>query len=127
MCIFALFFNLETYAYPGERDPPIQCGGNLTSLDTEIKSPLYPDAYPGGVECVWDFYMDKGQRVYLTFDDFEVDGHGDSVEVYDVDEKGTEIELIGNFSGNKGETCKYFPLFIFYYSCLVYKQIQRWS
>ncbi|XP_072051723.1 cubilin-like [Amphiura filiformis] len=83
-------------------DPPLPlCGGNVTSADSDIESPGYPHPYPGGIKCVWNFFLDEGTRAYLTFDDFEVDGPEDVVEVYDVYNE-TVTDFIGNFTGNKG-------------------------
>ena len=71
--------------------------------DPELESPGYPwDPSPSDETCDWTIFVEEGERVFLKFDTFEVDGPGDLVEVYDV-YSDMARKLVASFSGNKGK------------------------
>ena len=78
------------------------CGGTIESLEGRFASPLYPDSYPNGVECVWDIKGSPGNTVKLSFESFGLDVtencNGDYVEVH---ESGASGPLIGHFCGSE--------------------------
>ena len=78
------------------------CGGTIESLEGRFASPLYPDSYPNGVECVWDIKGSPGNTVKLSFESFGLDAtencNGDYVEVH---ESGASGPLIGHFCGSE--------------------------
>ncbi|EZA59389.1 Cubilin [Ooceraea biroi] len=48
------------------------CGGNYTSEKGAITSPGYPNSYPLNAECVWVLNTSPGNRVTLTFSEFDI-------------------------------------------------------
>ncbi|EFN89302.1 Cubilin, partial [Harpegnathos saltator] len=49
------------------------CGGNYTSEQGMITSPSYPNSYPLNSECVWILNTSPGNRISLTFTEFDVE------------------------------------------------------
>ncbi|XP_023561215.1 cubilin [Octodon degus] len=49
----------------------VACGGQLTG-EGVIRSPFYPNAYPGERTCRWTIYQPQGQVVLLNFTGFGV-------------------------------------------------------
>ncbi|XP_023942426.2 cubilin-like [Bicyclus anynana] len=48
------------------------CGGELLSEEGTIASPNYPLSYPNNANCEWILSTSPGNRVYITFDSFDV-------------------------------------------------------
>ncbi|KAM6215214.1 cubilin [Rhynchocyon petersi] len=51
----------------------VACGGELTG-EGMIRSPFYPNSYPGERICTWNIYQPQGQIVLLNFTGFEIGG-----------------------------------------------------
>lgn len=51
------------------------CGGHFVKLNGVIKSPGYPNRYPGRRECVWVIEAPNRQRVVLNVKHFEMESH----------------------------------------------------
>ncbi|CAG2107294.1 unnamed protein product, partial [Medioppia subpectinata] len=49
-----------------------ECGGFFRNPDGEYVSPNYPDSYPIDSYCVWEFVVDWGQQLIITFTDFNL-------------------------------------------------------
>lgn len=49
------------------------CGGNLSSEEGSIASPNYPLSYPNNANCEWILSTSPGNRVYITFEKFDID------------------------------------------------------
>ncbi|KAK3106526.1 hypothetical protein FSP39_021900 [Pinctada imbricata] len=49
------------------------CGGTFTEPRGTIQSPSYPNAYPGNKQCDYIISQPVGQRITLTFTDFDVE------------------------------------------------------
>ncbi|KAM4828885.1 cubilin [Thomomys bottae] len=47
------------------------CGGEFTGKGT-IRSPFYPNVYPGERTCRWTIYQPQSQVVFLNFTDFNI-------------------------------------------------------
>ncbi|XP_015202543.2 deleted in malignant brain tumors 1 protein-like [Lepisosteus oculatus] len=66
---------------------PGYCGGNLGGSSGSFSSPNYPNNYNNGANCIWHITVPNGQKVFLTFTDFELESCGscgcDSVSIYD--------------------------------------------
>ncbi|KAG2458577.1 CUBN protein, partial [Polypterus senegalus] len=63
------------------------CGGVFTAPAGELHSPSFPNPYPPNVDCSWVLNVDRGHRVLLTFNEFEIESHNacgyDYLAVYD--------------------------------------------
>nr|XP_044991063.1 cubilin [Jaculus jaculus] len=53
----------------------VACGGELTG-EGVIRSPFYPNAYPGERICRWTISQPQGQLVNLNFTDFQIRSSG---------------------------------------------------
>uniref|UniRef100_A0A8C4TP22 CUB domain-containing protein n=1 Tax=Erpetoichthys calabaricus TaxID=27687 RepID=A0A8C4TP22_ERPCA len=51
------------------------CGGVFTAPAGELHSPNFPSPYPPNVDCSWVLNVDRGHRVLLTFNEFEIENH----------------------------------------------------
>ncbi|XP_037804563.1 ovochymase-2-like [Penaeus monodon] len=53
---------------------PLSCGSHYVAPETSLgfQSENYPEAYPGGANCVWDFTTDEGATLDIYCDDFSV-------------------------------------------------------
>jgi len=60
---------------------PLTCGGQLKALPQgqELVSPGYPQAYPGGLECLFVISAPLGRVVTLKIDDFDMEQSKDYV------------------------------------------------
>lgn len=58
------------------------CGGDLSTATGSFTSPNYPQQYAHSRVCEWRITVTSGQAVTLAFDDFELEGNGQSC-VYD--------------------------------------------
>ena len=67
---------------------PLACSGvpqDLTASNGTVTSPNYPNNYKSNSNCAWRITVPAGFRVYLVFEDFELESHSscnyDSVEL----------------------------------------------
>ncbi|KAG8560274.1 hypothetical protein GDO81_014875 [Engystomops pustulosus] len=60
----------------------VQCGGTFYTPNRSITSPGYPNFYRPNLRCTYTVTAPVGKRVYLTFDDFELEN--DYYCMYDV-------------------------------------------
>lgn len=51
----------------------LACGGNYTSERGTITSPGYPNSYPLNAECVWILNTSPGNRITLSFSEFDIE------------------------------------------------------
>ncbi|EFN66210.1 Cubilin [Camponotus floridanus] len=49
------------------------CGGNYTSAQGTITSPGYPNSYPLNAECIWILNTSPGNRITLSFSEFDIE------------------------------------------------------
>ncbi|XP_078660137.1 uncharacterized protein LOC144904866 [Branchiostoma floridae x Branchiostoma belcheri] len=57
------------------------CGGTLTGSSGTIQSPGYPQEYNTSLDCLWIIQTAEGQRLNLTFKDFELEDEFDTLTV----------------------------------------------
>ena len=50
----------------------VACGGKYTSESGIIVSPNYPLSYPDKADCIWILSNSPGNRISLSFDDFDI-------------------------------------------------------
>ncbi|XP_077986119.1 scavenger receptor cysteine-rich domain-containing protein DMBT1-like [Glandiceps talaboti] len=61
--------------------------------DTSFTSPNYPASYEDNIACTWTITFDEGSTINSVFTDFNIDGDGDSLLIYDG--RVEEEQLIG--------------------------------
>uniref|UniRef100_A0A671G8C4 Cubilin n=1 Tax=Rhinolophus ferrumequinum TaxID=59479 RepID=A0A671G8C4_RHIFE len=49
------------------------CGGNFHMTEGVFNSPGYPEVYPSNVECVWNIVSSPGNRLQLSFINFQLE------------------------------------------------------
>ncbi|XP_072933024.1 cubilin-like [Epargyreus clarus] len=77
------------------------CGGNLTSEEGNIASPNYPLSYPVNARCEWILSTSPGNRVYITFEIFDLEySEGCNEDYLEVRENNAAGELLGVYCGN---------------------------
>ncbi|KAM9662669.1 tolloid-like protein 1 isoform 2-T2 [Morphnus guianensis] len=80
-----------------------ECEQKIHSPNGIITSPNWPDKYPSRKECTWEISATPGQRVKLTFNEFEIEQHQecayDHLEVFDGESEKSPI--LGRLCGNK--------------------------
>uniref|UniRef100_A0A8C5J866 Metalloendopeptidase n=1 Tax=Junco hyemalis TaxID=40217 RepID=A0A8C5J866_JUNHY len=80
-----------------------ECEQKIHSPNGIIMSPNWPDKYPSRKECTWEISATPGQRVKLTFNEFEIEQHQecayDHLEVFDGESEKSPI--LGRLCGNK--------------------------
>ncbi|XP_022316517.2 uncharacterized protein LOC111120118 isoform X1 [Crassostrea virginica] len=81
-----------------ERNCSGYCGNTYQGNQGTFQSPYYPHRYPSLSSCQWDIHTPLGTRVYLKFDDFNLENDYDVVSIYDG--RSTLDPLVGNFSGD---------------------------
>ncbi|KAK3732755.1 hypothetical protein QZH41_008635, partial [Actinostola sp. cb2023] len=79
---------------------PVTCGGLVTQLDTPIRSPNYPNNYPGGATCVWAINL--GRAFQLEFDSFNTEPGYDYLAGYDSLSSFTGANCGANLVGPTG-------------------------
>uniref|UniRef100_A0A671G2W0 Cubilin n=1 Tax=Rhinolophus ferrumequinum TaxID=59479 RepID=A0A671G2W0_RHIFE len=52
------------------------CGGNFHMTEGVFNSPGYPEVYPSNVECVWNIVSSPGNRLQLSFINFQLEESG---------------------------------------------------
>ncbi|NXU75213.1 TLL1 protein, partial [Oreotrochilus melanogaster] len=80
-----------------------ECEQKIHSPNGIVTSPNWPDKYPSRKECTWEISATPGQRVKLTFNEFEIEQHQecayDHLEVFDGESEKSPI--LGRLCGNK--------------------------
>ncbi|XP_065550109.1 tolloid-like protein 1 isoform X2 [Lathamus discolor] len=80
-----------------------ECEQKIHSPNGIITSPNWPDKYPSRKECTWEISATPGQRVKLTFNEFEIEQHQecayDHLEVFDGESE--KAPILGRLCGNK--------------------------
>ncbi|KAM6132380.1 LOW QUALITY PROTEIN: tolloid-like protein 1 [Pterocles gutturalis] len=80
-----------------------ECEQKIHSPNGIITSPNWPDKYPSRKECTWEISATPGQRVKLTFNEFEIEQHQecayDHLEVFDGESEKSPI--LGRLCGSK--------------------------
>ncbi|GFR02330.1 cubilin [Trichonephila clavata] len=78
------------------------CGGVYHSTQGTFGSPGYPNNYDMDIECVWTIEAAVGNKVQLSFQDFNLEDseycNKDYVEVHENDESG---QFIGRYCGSR--------------------------
>ncbi|KFM76020.1 Cubilin, partial [Stegodyphus mimosarum] len=63
------------------------CGGTLTAPQGVITSPNFPDVYENNLNCEWLIRIRPENRILLTFEEFNLEGHAncrfDRLEIYE--------------------------------------------
>ncbi|GFT93178.1 cubilin [Trichonephila clavipes] len=78
------------------------CGGVYHSKQGTFGSPGYPNNYDMDIECVWTIEAAVGNKLHLSFQDFNLEDsefcNKDYVEIHENDESG---KFIGRYCGNR--------------------------
>ncbi|XP_039305004.1 cubilin isoform X2 [Solenopsis invicta] len=73
------------------------CGGNYTSEQGIITSPTYPNSYPLNAECIWILNTSPGNKITLTFSEFDIESSEncdlDYLEIRENSEMGKLISV----------------------------------
>ncbi|CAH0396981.1 unnamed protein product [Chilo suppressalis] len=78
------------------------CGGTLTSEEGAIASPNYPQPYPINTDCEWTLGTSPGNRVYIVFENFNLQDSEDCNQDYvEVRENHSAGRLLGIYCGSK--------------------------
>ncbi|KAI5643882.1 CUB domain-containing protein [Phthorimaea operculella] len=76
------------------------CGGVLTSEEGSIASPNYPQSYPIDSNCEWILSTSPGNKVYITFEQFDIKWSENCNEDYlEVRENDAAGNLLGVYCG----------------------------
>ncbi|XP_076296135.1 cubilin [Lasioglossum baleicum] len=80
------------------------CGGNYSSNSGKLASPLYPNSYPLNSECVWFMQNSPGNRLKLTFSEFDLQQSDNcDLDYLEVRENNGIGKLLGVFCGKTAE------------------------
>uniref|UniRef100_A0A1B6C4Q2 Cubilin n=2 Tax=Clastoptera arizonana TaxID=38151 RepID=A0A1B6C4Q2_9HEMI len=74
------------------------CGGYISSEAGTIASPNFPNGYPENIECIWYIIPSLGNKVILTFSEFELDSQNDpfcNQDYVEVRDRGETGDLLG--------------------------------
>ncbi|KAK7483333.1 hypothetical protein BaRGS_00025393, partial [Batillaria attramentaria] len=84
------------------------CGGTFTAREGTIQSPNYPANYSNDQECVYVISRPEGERITLTFEDFDLEGGSrcefDSLLIRDGSSENSPV--IGRYCGTQNLTEK---------------------
>ncbi|XP_050461753.1 cubilin-like [Cataglyphis hispanica] len=76
------------------------CGGNYTSEQGMITSPGYPNSYPLNAECVWMLNTSPGNKITLSFSEFDIESSENcDMDYLEIREDSGIGKLIGIFCG----------------------------
>ncbi|XP_015795561.2 cubilin-like, partial [Tetranychus urticae] len=77
-----------------------QCGGTFTGFTGNFASPGYPNSYPLSTTCIWKIKASSGNRVSLTFLDFNFESDEFcALDYVEIREGSASGQLIGRFCG----------------------------
>ncbi|XP_034311593.2 uncharacterized protein [Magallana gigas] len=74
------------------------CGNTYQGKNGTFQSPYYPHHYPPFSSCQWIILTPLGRRVYIQFEDFNLENGYDTVSIYDG--RSTLDPLAGIYSGS---------------------------
>ncbi|KAK2582770.1 hypothetical protein KPH14_005035 [Odynerus spinipes] len=78
------------------------CGGNYTSEHGTIGSPNYPNSYPLNSECIWILNTSPGNRISITFSEFDIQqSENCDLDYLEIREEDGIGKLIGTFCGQQ--------------------------
>ncbi|XP_072534618.1 ovochymase-2 [Salminus brasiliensis] len=89
---------------PGTVTEIVGAGGVLQGDRGELMTPGFPEeSYEAGVLYQWKIVVSAGEKVRLTFTEFDLvpDSCGDFVDVFDGRSDGVSAPKLGHFCGNK--------------------------
>ena len=100
---------------------PIKCGGEMfaTTAVQVITSPLYPEPYPGGLECVYVISAPQGKTVTLEVVELDLEPEKDFIYVRDG--PGSTFPLLSKLSGSLADNSRYIlstgnKIYLYFYS-----------
>ncbi|XP_063159632.1 cubilin [Candoia aspera] len=77
------------------------CGGTFHMERGAFNSPSFPEPYPLNVECVWNLLSSPGNRLQLSFTDFQVEeSEGCTKDYIEIREGNFSGPLVGRYCGN---------------------------
>ncbi|XP_068628109.1 cubilin-like [Battus philenor] len=78
------------------------CGGQLSSEEGTIASANYPQSYPYDTDCEWILTTSPGNKVYISFEAFDLEySEGCNEDYLEVRENNGSGNLIGVYCGNQ--------------------------
>ena len=76
------------------------CGGSISSTSGRFASPQFPNSYPLSVECIWTINAPAGNRVFLTFNQLDLEESENCNKDYvDVFIGSPDGEHVGRYCG----------------------------
>ncbi|XP_035670115.1 sushi, von Willebrand factor type A, EGF and pentraxin domain-containing protein 1-like [Branchiostoma floridae] len=78
------------------------CGGTLTGTSGTIQSPGYPQEYNTSLDCLWIIQTEEGQRLNLTFKDFELEDELDTLTISSQPFREETSTLLSGDTSNPG-------------------------
>ncbi|XP_053120680.1 cubilin [Hemicordylus capensis] len=77
------------------------CGGTFHMERGAFNSPEFPEPYPPNIECVWNILSSPGNRLQLSFTEFQVEESTDCAKDYlEIWEGSLSGHLVGRYCGN---------------------------
>ncbi|KAK9396207.1 cubilin [Crotalus adamanteus] len=77
------------------------CGGTFHMERGAFNSPSFPEPYPLNIECVWNLLSSPGNRLQLSFTDFQVEeSEGCTRDYIEIREGNFSGSLVGRYCGN---------------------------
>ncbi|XP_053215446.1 cubilin [Podarcis raffonei] len=77
------------------------CGGTFHMERGAFNSPNFPEPYPPNIECVWNILVSPGNRLQLSFTDFQMEASDDCNKDYlEIREANVSGHLVGRFCGD---------------------------
>ncbi|XP_063003684.1 cubilin [Elgaria multicarinata webbii] len=77
------------------------CGGTFHMERGAFSSPNFPEPYPMNVECVWNIPSSPGNRLQLSFTEFQMEeSEGCTKDYVEIREGSFSGQLLGRYCGN---------------------------
>uniref|UniRef100_A0ACB8FV66 Uncharacterized protein n=1 Tax=Sphaerodactylus townsendi TaxID=933632 RepID=A0ACB8FV66_9SAUR len=77
------------------------CGGIFHMERGAFNSPNFPEPYPPNIECVWNIPTSPGNRLQLSFTEFELEESANCAKDYlEIREGALESQLMGRYCGS---------------------------
>ena len=79
------------------------CGGNFTTPNAILSSPLYPNRYPHNADCPYIISQPKGTHIRITVLNMDIDYHEScSYDHLEIRDGTSELsQLVGEFCGHE--------------------------